>query len=173
VQQVAPDHPYLETDRLYLRPLVQADFDRLCLFDTDPKVRSFFPEGVLTPTQVQNELDRHLLSWQTLGFGIFAAIHKESQLLIGRCGFAQLKNGTVEMGFLFLSEYWGQGYATEAAQSVLAWGLEHIPVDRIVGFTPCDHLASRRVLEKCGMQFDRIDFYRNIPCVFYYSEGIQ
>ncbi len=161
--------PFLETDRLYLRPLVQTDFESICRLDTHPAVRAFFPEGILTPAQVQAELARHLLSWQNLNFGIFAVIHKESQSFIGRAGFAQLKNGTVEMGYLFLPEYWGEGYATEAAQALLTWGIAHIPVDRIVGFAPCDHMASRRVLEKCSMQFDRIDLYKDLPCAFYYA----
>ncbi len=171
VSTIASDS-YLETDRLYLRPLVQTDFEDLCVLDSNSKVRAFFPEGVLTPAQVQVELDRHLQSWEVLGFGIFGVIHKANHSFIGRAGFAQLKNGTVEMGYLFLPEYWGQGYATEAAEAVLPWGLEHIPVDRIIGFAPCDHYASRRVLEKCGMQFERIDFYRDIPCAFYYAERI-
>lgn len=135
VKKVAPD-PFLETDRLYLRPLVQTDFEHLCLLDTNPTVRAFFPEGALIPAQIQTELDRHLKGWQNLGFGIFALIHKERQSFMGRCGFAQLRNGTVEMGYLLLPDYWGQGYATEAAQALLAWGFDHIPTDRIVGFAP-------------------------------------
>ncbi len=158
----------LETDRLYLRPLVQTDFLALCALDTNPKVRAFFPEGVLSPEQIQTELKLRLQSWESLGFGIFGVVLKESNVLIGRAGFAQLKNGIVEMGYLFLPEYWGQGYATEASLALLAWGLEHIPVDRIVGWAPCDHFASRRVLEKCSMHFDRIDLYRDVPCAFYY-----
>ncbi len=159
---------YLETSRLYLRPLVQTDLEDLCVLDSDANVRAFFPEGVLSSAQVQIELDRHLQSWENVGFGIFGVIHKANHSFIGRAGFAQLKNGIVEIGYLFLPEYWGQGYATEATQALLPWGLEHIPVDHIVGFAPCDHYASRRVLEKCGMQFERIDLYRGIPCAYYY-----
>jgi len=157
----------IHTARLHLRPLVQADFESLCALDTDPQVRAFFPEGVLTPTQVQQDLTRNLAGWQTLGFGVFAALHQETQSCIGRCGFAQLKDGTVEMGYLFRPAYWGLGLATEAAMALLQWGRQHIPVDRIIGFAPCDHDASRRVLEKCGMTFERIGMYRDIPCAFY------
>lgn len=158
----------LETERLYLRPLEANDFECLCLLDMDPEVRSFFPEGVLTAEQVQKELDRHILEWDTLGFGIFAIVDKQNDRFIGRSGFAPLKSGEVEFGNLFLKECWGQGYATEAAKTLLPWGIQHIPVEYIIGFAPVAHKASIRVLQKCGMQYIRMGFYQNIPCVYYH-----
>jgi RimJ/RimL family protein N-acetyltransferase len=73
----------------------------------------------------------------------------------------------VELGYLFLPTYWGQGYATEAAAAVLAWSFDHIPVDEIVGWAPEVHAASLRVLEKIGMIFDHVGAYKNVPCLFY------
>jgi ribosomal-protein-alanine N-acetyltransferase len=159
--------PVIETNRLCLRPLAQTDFESLCLLDGDPIVRSFFPEGVLNPNQIQQELQRHLLNWQNKGFGIFAMIHRDTQTFIGRCGFNQLHSGTIELGYLLLPAYWGQGYATEAAKAVLNWGLGCLPADEIVGFAPTAHAASKRVLEKCGMVFDHFGAYRDVPCTFY------
>lgn len=162
--------PVLESDRLCLRPLAQTDFDPLCALDGDPLVRSFFPEGPLSPDQVQADLNRHLLNWVNKGFGIFAVIHKTSQIFIGRCGVNQLSNGVVELGYLLLPTYWGQGYATEAASLVLNWSLDHVPVDEIVGWTPEVHVASKRVLEKIGMVFDHWGAYKEVPCVFYKAQ---
>ena len=159
--------PFIETARLCLRPLAQTDFDSLCLVDGDPIVRSFFPEGALSPDQIQIDLQRYLLSWENKGFGIFAVIHKTSETFIGRCGVNQLSNGVTELGYLFLSAYWGQGYATEAARAVLNWSLDHVPVDEVVGWTPQTHIASQRVLEKIGMVFDHLGAYKEVPCVFY------
>lgn len=157
----------VETTRLILRPLCAADFEALCILDGDPAVRSYFPEGVLNRAEVQQELDRYIKAWNTDGFGLFAAIDKKSNQLIGRMGFAKLSSGEVEFGYLLLQPYWGKGYATEAAQALLAWAAEHIPVDHIIGFAPTHHIASLRVLEKCGMKFFRMDSYRNIECAFY------
>ncbi|HEV2524421.1 MAG TPA: GNAT family N-acetyltransferase [Gammaproteobacteria bacterium] len=157
----------IETTRLILRPLCAADFEALCILDGDPAVRSYFPEGVLNSAEVQQELDRYIKAWNTDGFGLFAAVDKKSNQLIGRMGFAKLSSGEVEFGYLLLPSYWGKGYATEAAQALLAWAAEHIPVDHIVGFAPTYHTDSLRVLEKCGMKFFRFDSYRNIECAFY------
>lgn len=157
----------IQTERLILRPLCAEDFEALCVLDMDPQVRSYFPEGVLNRAEIQKELDRYIREWNTLGFGLFAAIEKQSNKLIGRCGFAKLSTGTVEFGYLFLPAYWGQGIATEAGHALLAWATKHIPVDSITGFAPINHIASLRVLEKCGMKFVKMDKYQNIDCAFY------
>ena len=157
----------LETKRLVIRPLQEEDYTGLMVLDMDPVVRSFFPEGPLDEAQVRKELDRYLREWATLGFGIFAILEKDSNHFIGRAGFAKLDSGIVEFGYLILKEYWGKGIATEAAQSILEWGLHNIPIDRIIGFAPSNHIASIRVLEKCGMKYFKSDTYQDIACVFY------
>ncbi|HXH54796.1 MAG TPA: GNAT family N-acetyltransferase [Gammaproteobacteria bacterium] len=161
------DKNTIGTERLILRPICLTDFEALCTLDGDPNVRRYFPEGVLNSVEVQKDLDSSLKAWNTDGFGLFAAINKQSAQLIGRCGFAKLNSGEVEFGYLFLPSYWGKGYATEAAQALLVWAAQHIPVDHIIGFAPTHHIASLRVLEKCGMKFFRMENYRNIECAFY------
>ena len=157
----------IETPRLILRPLKNIDFRDFCLLDMDPVVRSFFPEGPLDIEQVHDELERHITEWQTIGFGIFAAILKYNNKFIGRCGFARLDSGEVEMGYLFLKEYWSQGYATEAAIAMLKWAEKNVPAKRIIGFAPITHPASIKVLEKSGMEFFKTDFYQEIQCNYY------
>jgi len=157
----------IETERLILRPVQKTDFADLCILDSDPEVRRYFPEGALVVEQIAKELERFMREWESLGFGMFVAIEKKNNQFIGRCGFAKLETGVVEFGYLLLKEYWGQGYATEASLALLDWGTKHVPTDHIVGFAPANHLASRRVLEKCGMQYDKMDIYQDIVCVFY------
>lgn len=159
----------IETQRLILRPPKQEDFLALCVLDMDPEVRSFFPEGPLTSEQVQIELDRFILEWREWGYGIFSVIDKTNNHLIGRCGFAKLKSGVVEMGYLFLKEHWGKGLATEVTIAMLAWAKTHVPIEKITAFAPISHPASLRVLQKARMNFVRKDFYQGIECDFYES----
>lgn len=161
-----------ETERLFLRPLMENDFEALCALDMDLEVRSYFPEGVLSREEIAKELKRFIVEWEVLGFGIFAIIEKKTNRFMGRSGFAKLNTGEVEFGYLLLKEYWGQGYATEASKAILAWGMQHIPTDHIVGFAPLHHPASLRVLEKCGMQYFKMDTYQNIQCAFYKIECV-
>lgn len=157
----------IETKRLFMRPLEVGDLENICLLDTDPEIRSYFPEGALTNEQAKRELDRNILEWERWGHGIFAMFEKETNVFVGRCGFARLSSGVIEFGYLLLKPYWGKGYATEATQAILDWGFENTDIDCVVGFAPLDHLASRRVLEKVGMKYCNTDFYQEIECVFY------
>ncbi len=157
----------IETERLRMRPLERQDLAGVCLLDTDPEVRSFFPEGELAPDQARRELERNISEWEKWGYGIFATFEKKTNSFIGRCGFARLASGVIEFGYLLLKPYWGLGYATEATQAILNWGFAHTDIDRVVGFAPVDHVASLRVLEKVGMVFCRKDFYQGIECAFY------
>jgi len=157
----------IETARLYLRPISRADRDALLLLDTDSEVRHFFPEGALTPWHIEQEIERFISEWAYFKFGMFSVFEKKTHQLIGRGGFAKLNSGEIEMGFLFLKERWGQGFATEVSIALLEWAKTHIPTDRIVAFAPLNHLASLRVIEKSGMTFFKQDDYQDIPCAFY------
>jgi len=157
----------IDTTRLYLRPVAKEDLGALCLLDTDIEVRRFFPEGALTPFHIKQEIERFIHEWETLGFGMFSIFEKKNNQLIGRGGFAKLQSGEVEMGFLFLKERWGQGFATEVSIALLEWAKIHVPAPRIVAFAPLHHLASLRVIEKSEMVFFKEDYYQDIPCAFY------
>jgi RimJ/RimL family protein N-acetyltransferase len=71
---------------------------------------------------------------------------------IGAAGLQHLEGGPeVEVGYRFLKEHWGNGYATESALASLAWGFDELGLNRIVAVALETNVASRRVLEKCGL----------------------
>jgi RimJ/RimL family protein N-acetyltransferase len=90
------------------------------------------------------------------GFGLFRTELKGTQEPIGICGL--LKRDWLEdadVGFAFLPQFWGQGYAFESASAAMAWGREHKGITRVVAITaPANH-GSQRVLEKLGLKFAR------------------
>ena len=109
----------LETRRLILRHLVPDDLDDLYRLYSDPEIRRYFPEGVLTLEETKEELE-----WFLNGhpkhpeLGLWATIHKDSQRFIGRCGLLPWTiDGSyeVEVAYMIAKEVWGQGLGTEAA----------------------------------------------------------
>lgn len=59
----------------------------------------------------------------------------------------------VEIGWRLAKPYWGLGYATEASQSAVAFGFQHLRLAELVAFTAITNLKSRAVMERLGMQF--------------------
>jgi ribosomal-protein-alanine N-acetyltransferase len=77
----------------------------------------------------------------------------ESGAIIGAAGLQHLEGGPeVEVGYRFLKEHWGRGYATESALASLGFAFEELGLDRIVAVALETNIASRRVLEKCGLE---------------------
>jgi RimJ/RimL family protein N-acetyltransferase len=99
-----------------------------------------------------------LRSYREHGFGLWAAILKDSDEFAGQCGLvAQEVEGKdeVEIGYLFLRRFWGRGLATEAARACRDHGFDTLGYDRLVSLIDPGNLASRRVAEKVGMTLEK------------------
>jgi len=161
----------LETKRLICRLMTWEDCDNHILLDTSFEVRQFFPGGVLSPEQVKKKLTENLQRIETWGFGDFIITNKE-EVFMGRAGFGIVENQEVELGYKFLPNFWGKGYATEIAFALKEWGTKNIPSvfmpnNRILGFAHVDNIASQKVLEKIGMICFKLDQHYNMPFKFY------
>ena len=145
----------LETDRLYMRRFRTNDLDVFSQILGQDEVGQWLPRGRgYTKDEVEKFLDNVAKHWQEKGYGIWAVIEKESGKIIGHCGLNYVKqNDEVEVLYGFGKEYWGLGYATEAAKAALSFGFEKIGLDRIVAFAKIDNIASRRVIEKIGLKY--------------------
>lgn len=144
----------LETKRLILRPMTQDDFDSLFKIFTDPKVMASFGGEVLTPEQMQHWLQRNLNHQHELGYGLFSVILKETEELIGDCGLEEMESeGAAELGYDFRSEFWKQGYGTEAALAVRDYAFDVLQLPKLISLIRVGNEASKRVAEKVGMYF--------------------
>lgn len=143
----------LETSRLILRSWSLADAERLFEICSDADVMRYIGTG---KHYERIEQARDFLNWainyeRENGFCRWAVIEKDSGFIIGSCGFAR-PNGAeeVELGYLFVREKWGKGYATEAAIACLRYGFGKLDFREIIAMTALDNSASRNVLEKIG-----------------------
>ena len=62
----------------------------------------------------------------------------------------------VDLGYRLLPEYWGRGLATEASLASLRYGFETLQLSRILGLVHPANVRSIRVLEKCGLTFEKM-----------------
>jgi RimJ/RimL family protein N-acetyltransferase len=156
---------YLETDRLLLRRLTDADAENLFMLDSDPAVMRFINGGKATPRDViETETLPLLLDSYTAGYGRWATIEKATGVFVGwhalRPDEDDLTN--VELGYRLRQSAWGNGYATEGAQALVDKAFSEHGAQRIFATTMTVNAASRRVLEKAGLTYVRT-FHESWP----------
>ena len=157
----------LESRHIGFRMLEDRDLQNLVKLDTDPEVRAFFPGGVSTPELLREKISRSRASFLEKGFGEFSMSELKTNRFIGRAGFAGLEDGEIEVGYLLLKEYWGQGLASEALVALLDWAGKTLSVPRILAYAPVDHQASLGVMRKAGMRYLKTEIARGVNCEFY------
>ena len=148
----------LQTERLIIRPWRHEDRAHYAAFNADPVVRRFY-RTVLTPQETEAVIDRFIAGFETDGYGFLAVERKSDGAFIGDVGIAPMTfplrgNTPVEIGWLLGQQYWGQGYAPEAAQAWIDHGLGTLGLPEIVAFTAVPNLPSQRVMTKLGMTRD-------------------
>lgn len=149
----------LETDRLILRTLSLEDAPFILQLVNEPSWLRFIGDrGVRNLEDARGYIQKGPLEmYRRFGFGLYLVELKADGGPIGLCGL--IKRDTlkdVDIGFAFLPRFWGQGYAYEAAASVLAHGQNTLGLRRIVAITSQDNHSSIKPLEKLGLRFEQL-----------------
>jgi [ribosomal protein S5]-alanine N-acetyltransferase len=155
----------IETPRLILREFMKSDLQALALILADPLVMKFSTMGIYSTSQTEKAIDNFIDSYKQLGFGFWAVLLKQNDLLIGYCGLAidRIDNrDEPEIGYRLDSKFWNQGFATEAASASIQYGFDRIKLPYILGAAQRQNVASVRVLKKLGMTFDREIIFRGV-----------
>jgi RimJ/RimL family protein N-acetyltransferase len=149
----------LETERLILRQLTVEDADFVLQLLNEPSFLSFIGDkGVRTIDDARNYiLTGPIESYERFGFGLYLTELKENGIPIGMCGLLKRESlKDVDIGYAFLPKFWGQGYASEAASAVMAFGKSALGLNRIVAVTTPDNHSSIKVLAKLGLRFEQM-----------------
>lgn len=123
-----------------------------------------------TEADVLDGLAAKVDHWERHGFGMWLLRDRETGEMVGRGGLQYTYTAglnDVEAGWAIVPERWGQGLATELAQACVEVGFEQVGLLEIVAFTLPSNLASRRVMEKAGFQYDRDIVHAGLPHVLY------
>lgn len=161
----------IQTRRLLIRSFVPQDAKALHerVFG-DGEAMKFIPRGASPSLErTRASVERFIRHERQHGFGLWAVELKESGELIGDCGLylVQGVGPEVEVAYHFGRDWWGQGYATEAASACLAYGFGECGLGEIIAICFPEHVASRRVMEKCGMRYVGPARYYDLDLVKY------
>lgn len=160
----------IETERLILREFQREDLQELAPILAAPKVMKFSPTGVNTVEQVKARIEGFIACYKEFGFGKWAVILKETNQLLGYCGIAVVQidgKAEKELGYRLGSNYWGQGFATEAAEAAIWCGFSRFALPYVIGIVSRENRASVRVLEKIGMQHQGTTTFHDLEMNLY------
>lgn len=148
----------LQTERLNLRPLTLDDAADYWPLVRDAQILRYVGEKPCESLDAVRALlrDRPLADYANHGYGRLAVTTREDGRFVGWCGLKYLPDlDEVDIGYRFLRDCWGRGYASEAGAAVLRQGFEQLGLQRIVGLVVPDNAASVRVLCKLGLRHER------------------
>ena len=149
---------HLTTDRLILREFVVNDWPAVFEYQSDPAYLRYNPYFYRSEQDVRSFVQM-FIDWSRevprKKFQ-FAIVLKQEGRLIGNCGIRmQTSHAQIaDIGYEIDRHYWGQGYATEAALTMLEFGFTQLRLHRIWAYCIAENTASARVLEKIGMVYE-------------------
>lgn len=148
----------LETGRLQLRALNYGDANFIVQLMNSPGWLAFIGDRNVRSEEAAKSYLKNgpLKSYRENGFGLYLVETKESPKSIGMCGI--LKRETLDhpdIGFAFLPEYSGQGYAREIAKATVAWAGNSLNIPKLLAITKPDNHRSIALLEHIGLKFQR------------------
>ncbi len=148
----------LHTERLRIEHFREADADFLVTLLNDADFITNIGDRGVRDLEAARRFyrDRLAASYREHGFGMFAVRLRQSGELLGMCGLVrrpQLEH--VDLGYAFLPNARGHGYALEAARRVVAYAIDDLGIGELLAIVNEDNTPSRHLLEKLGMRYER------------------
>jgi RimJ/RimL family protein N-acetyltransferase len=161
----------METERLQFRPYTKQDFPFFVSLWADPDVVKYIGKGQTRSTE---EALKSFQDWLLPGYrdgrGLYLILHKETQQAIGHAGVVhQAVDGKreYEIGYWIAKEFWGQGYATEAAIFFKQYAVDELKINRLICLIQQQNKMSINVALKLGMTHEKDTTFNKIPVNVY------
>jgi RimJ/RimL family protein N-acetyltransferase len=156
----------IETERLLLRKPRLEDADAWSSATGDDEVMRYIGGSTGAASQ---SIELFLERWEANGFGQYAVERREDGVFLGRLGLLVWDSrdwrrttlpeagdaGEIELGWALLRDYWGHGYATEAAAAVRDAAWTELELERLISLIHPDNVRSINVAERLGARFER------------------
>ena len=153
----------IETERLYLRQWRASDFAIFAEMNADLDVMKYFPKP-LSPKVSDAIANKCSQLIKDNGWGFWAVSLKETDTFIGMVGLNEAHTDmpfapAVEIAWRLHKDYWGQGYATEAARASLHYAFTKLALEEVVSFTTVINKRSQLIMQRIGMINLQENFY--------------
>jgi RimJ/RimL family protein N-acetyltransferase len=144
-----------ENNRILIRPFKEKDIEEYYKIVSDIDVMKFIGDGSSQSIEIATKyVNECIKCYQENGWSRFAVVLKETDELIGFCGF-KYYNNSLDFGWRYSKKYWGQGIGSEAAQLVLDYANNSLEFSNIVCICAPENVSSIRIIEKIGFSFEK------------------
>ena len=158
----------IETERLYTRMLTKDDLPWLIDMRTPEAVNRYLGGPAMQNPEKLADRIKFYIDCYDRGMGQCITVLRSTGEWMGTSGLQPLEEtGEIEVGYNFSEKFWGQGYGTEICRGWLEYGFEKLGLDRIVAVALPANNASWRIMEKCGMTYEKTEDHYGCECVFY------
>lgn len=164
-----PTMNIIETERLLIREFTEDDVEEFGKIITDKETMKFFPSPY-KKGDVIKWIRFCIESYRSLGHSFWAVIRKKDNRFLGDCGITiQSIDGEKlpEVGYHFNKEFWGKGYATEAAKACIEYGFKNFNYPSLYSYMTKDNTPSQCVAKRAGMEFVKEFTRDNLNLVVY------
>lgn len=159
----------ITTKRLILREFERKDAPGLFKLNGNINVLRFTGDVAFKNITEADSFVINYTHYKRYGYGRWAVVEKSTHRFIGWCGLKYHPNEQyTDLGFRFLEEKWGSGYATEAAKACLNYGFSELKLNQIVCRVQQQNFASIAVIEKLGVSKSRAINFDGVAGWIYY-----
>lgn len=147
----------METDRLKIRRMRRDDVKNLLEIFADPVAMVYYP-SIKDEIETKKWIEWTIDNYHKYGVGLWIVEDKQNGKFLGQCGIVPQKvDGQVQMeiGYSFVRDAWGNGYATEAANACKDHGFHTLKYKRLVSLIDPENHPSIKVAERVGMSFEK------------------
>lgn len=151
---------FMQTDRVGFSKWCERDLLYAKMLWGNPEVTKYIcASGKFSMEDIENRLNQEMANGETKGIEYWPVFEIATDKLVGCCGLRPHGENEYEMGIHLLPEFWGQGYAFEAAGAVIQYAFTTLKAEKLFAGHNPDNIASRKLLNKLGFIYTGDEFY--------------
>lgn len=159
----------MNSERLHYEKIKTEDFDDYLKLVSHPEVMKMITGVPLSKEKASKRMQEMLKNNEASQYGAHFKICENGKFL-GHCKLEMTGKNEAEIGYLMFPEYWGRGFGSEIAQTLVKQAKNISEIETLIAIIDPENMASRKILEKCGFQWDYDGEYTGMPAVYFKME---
>lgn len=154
----------ISTERLDLKKIEERHFENLYSLVSDKEVQKFFPSA-LNRKEAREFFNKIQRRYKEDGYCFLAVLRKQDGAFLGICGLLKHKIDKkieIEIGYRFLTEYWGNGYATESVVGCIKYANERQMTKTLIILSVPENISSIKVAERSGFTYAKKTIFQGL-----------